>query len=309
MATCCVANSIRVSYDGSMRICTLLPSATEIAFALGLGDSVVAVSHECDFPAAAREKPVVVRGRIDSDNATSREIDDAVQGTMSRGESLYGLDLELLQRINPELIITQGLCDVCAVGYDDVLAAAGALRPPARVLSLSPSSLVEVWSDIARVGNATGTSEPARSLIDSLRERVERVAARVPEGRARPRVACLEWLDPLYAAGHWVPEMVELAGGKDVLAAAHQPSARVSMETLVEAAPEVLVLMPCGFDEPRTLEEWEPLKDLPAWQAVPAVANGRVLAVDGSRFFNRPGPRLVDGLEILVRLIHPTLFA
>ena len=291
-----------------MRICTLLPSATEIAFALGLGDSVVAVSHECDYPAAAREKPVVVRGRIDSDNSTNREIDDRVQSTLSRGESLYGLDLELLRHLNPDLIVTQGLCDVCAVGYDDVMAAAGTLKPPARVLSLSPSSLGEVLSDITRVGNATRVSERAEALVDSLRERLERVAASVPDGRARPRVACLEWLDPLYAAGHWVPEMVELAGGTDVLAAKHEPSARVSMETLSEAAPEVMVLMPCGFDEPRTLREWEPLKDLPAWQAIPAVANGQVFAVDGSRFFNRPGPRLVDGLEILARLIHPALF-
>ncbi len=289
----------------NMRICTLLPSATETAFALGLGDSVVAVSHECDFPAAAREKPVVVRGSIDSDNSTSREIDDMVQRTLSRGESLYGLDIELLRRINPDLIITQGLCDVCAVGYDDVMAAAGSLRPPARVLSLSPGSLGEVLSDITRVGNATGTPERAETLAATLRERVERVAGGVPRDRPRPKVACLEWLDPLYAAGHWVPEMVELAGGSDVLAVKHEPSARVSMETLTAAAPEVMVLMPCGFDESRTLKEWEPLKDLPAWQGIPAVANGRVFAVDGSKYFNRPGPRLVDGLEILARLIHP----
>ncbi|MDE0033573.1 MAG: cobalamin-binding protein [Deltaproteobacteria bacterium] len=288
-----------------MRICTLLPSATETAFALGLGDSVVAVSHECDFPAAAREKPVVVRGSIDSDNSTSREIDDLVRQRLSGGEGLYSLDLELLRRINPDIIITQGLCDVCAVGYDDVMAAAGSLRPPAKVLSLSPGSLGEVLSDIARVGNATGTPERAEALVDTLRERVERVAGGVPRDRPRPKVACLEWLDPLYAAGHWVPEMVELAGGMDVLAAKHEPSARVSMETLSEAAPEVMVLMPCGFDESRTRKEWEPLKDLPEWQRIPAVANGRVFAVDGSRYFNRPGPRLVDGLEILARLIHP----
>lgn len=287
-----------------MRICTLLPSATETAFALGLGDSVVAVSHECDFPAAAREKPVAVRGSIDSDNSTSREIDDLVQQRLSRGEGLYSLDLELLRRINPDLIITQGLCDVCAVGYDDVMAAAGSLRPPARVLSLSPGSLGEVLSDIARVGNATGNPERAQALVDTLRERVERVAGGVTRDRPRPKVACLEWLDPLYAAGHWVPEMVELAGGKDVLAAKHEPSARVSMETLVAAGPEVLVLMPCGFDESRTRKEWEPLRDLPEWQGIPAVANGRVFAVDGSKYFNRPGPRLVDGLEILARLIH-----
>jgi iron complex transport system substrate-binding protein len=292
-----------------MRICTLLPSATEIAFALGLGDSVVAVSHECDYPPEARQKPVVVRGRIDSDTCTSREIDTLVQQQLSQGGSLYGLDLELLGSLNPDLILTQGLCDVCAVGYNDVMAAAAALRPPARVLSLSPGSLGEVLRDITRVGNATGTSKKAETLVSTLRERVGRVAARVPQDGPRPRVACLEWLDPLYSAGHWVPEMVELAGGTDVLAAKHEPSARVSLEALAEAAPEVLVLMPCGFDERRTLKEWEPLKDLPAWQAIPAVANGRVFAVDGSSFFNRPGPRLVDGLETLARLIHPTLFA
>ena len=292
-----------------MRICTLLPSATEIAFALGLGDSVVAVSHECDYPPEARQKPVVVRARIDSDTCTSREIDTLVQQQLSQGGSLYGLDLELLGSLNPDLILTQGLCDVCAVGYNDVMAAAAALRPPARVLSLSPGSLGEVLRDITRVGNATGTSKKAETLVSTLRERVGRVAARVPQDGPRPRVACLEWLDPLYSAGHWVPEMVELAGGTDVLAAKHEPSARVSLEALAEAAPEVLVLMPCGFDERRTLKEWEPLKDLPAWQAIPAVANGRVFAVDGSSFFNRPGPRLVDGLETLARLIHPTLFA
>ena len=290
-----------------MRICTLLPSATEIAFALGLGDSVVAVSHECDFPPAAREKPVVVRGRISSDTCTSHEIDALVQQHLSRGESLYTLDLELLQRINPDLIVTQGLCDVCAVGYDDVMAGAGALRPPARVLSLSPGSLGEVLRDIARVGNATGTSERAENLVRSLEKRVERVADRVRQDRPKPRVACLEWLDPLYAAGHWVPEMVELAGGTDVLATKHEPSAQVSMDALVDAAPEVMVLMPCGFDERRTVKEWEPLKGLPAWQAIPAVADGRVFAVDGSKFFNRPGPRLVDGLEILAGCIDPTL--
>ena len=291
-----------------MRICTLLPSATEIAFALGLGDRVVAVSHECDFPAAAREKPVVVRGRIDSENSTSGEIDALVRQQLNRGEGLYGLDLELLRRLNPDLIITQGLCDVCAVGYDDVMAAAGALKPPARVLSLSPGSLGEVLRDITRAGNATGTSGTADTLVRALEERVERVAARVRDASPRPRVACLEWLDPLYSAGHWVPEMVELAGGKDVLAVKHKPSARITLETLVKAAPDVIVLMPCGFDERRTLQEWEPLKDLPAWQAIPAMADGRVFAVDGSKFFNRPGPRLVDGLEILARLIHPTLF-
>ncbi|MCY4486498.1 MAG: cobalamin-binding protein [Deltaproteobacteria bacterium] len=287
-----------------MRVCTLLPSATEVAFALGLGDAVVAVSHECDFPPEARRRPVVVRGRIDSDKSTSREIDEAVRRHVGRGEGLYSLDLELLQRINPDVILTQGLCDVCAVGYNDVMAAAGTLRPPARVLSLSPNSLGEMLRDIRRVGNATGTAARAETLARSLEERVKQVAESAAKRAVRPRVACLEWLDPLYSAGHWVPEMVELAGGEDVLAVKHKPSERVSLEDVIEAAPEVLVLMPCGFDRERTSKEWEPLKDLPAWQGIPAVAGGRVFAVDGAKYFNRPGPRLVDGLEILAGFIH-----
>ena len=289
-----------------MRLCTLLPSATEVAFALGLGDTVVAVSHECDFPPAAREKPVVVRGRIDSDHVTSRDIDEQVKRHRIRGEGLYSLDVELLQRLNPDVILTQGLCDVCAVGYDDVLAAAGTLQPPARVLSLSPNSLGDVLRDIRRVGNATGTAARAEALARSLEERVEQVTASARQRAPKPRVACLEWLDPLYSAGHWVPEMVELAGGEDVLAVKLKPSARVSLEDVVAAAPEVLVLMPCGFDRERTLKEWEPLKDRPAWQEIPAVAGGRVFAVDGAKYFNRPGPRLVDGLEILARFIQGT---
>ena len=286
-----------------MRICTLLPSATEIAFALGLGDSVVGVSHECDYPPAAREKPVTVRGCIDSDAATSGEIDQAVQRRLSRGDGLYSLDLPLLQRLHPDLIITQGLCDVCAVARDEVTAVAATLTPPARVLSLSPGSLGEVLQDITRVAKATGTSARAKALVEALKRRVERVAARPRQAGPRLRVACLEWLDPLYAAGHWVPEMVDLAGGRDVLAVEHAPSARVSPEALVEAAPEVIVLMPCGFDRDRTLQEWEPLKDRPMWRGIPAVTSGNVFAVDGSKFFNRPGPRLVDGLEVLAGLI------
>lgn len=290
-----------------MRICTLLPSATEIAFALGLGDSVVAVSHECDFPPPAREKPVVVRSRIDSDASTSREIDGLVQQQLQQGDGLYSLDLPLLQSISPDLIVTQGLCDVCAVGHQEVMAAAGRLKPPARVVSLSPGSLGEVLRDIARVGQATGTSDRAEALVRDLEKRLDGIAGKVSQARSKPRVACLEWLDPLYAAGHWVPEMVELAGGRDVLAIKHEPSARVTMETLLDAAPDVMVLMPCGFDRERALKEWQPLKDLPEWQRIPAVADGRVFAVDGAKFFNRPGPRLFDGLEILARLIHPTL--
>ena len=292
-----------------MRICTLLPSATEIAYALGLGDSVVGVSHECDFPPAAREKPVLVRGCIDSDASTSGEIDHAVRQRLSQGHGLYSLDLPLLQRLDPDLIITQGLCDVCAVARNEVTAAAATLKPPARVLSLSPGSLGEVLQDITRVAKATGTSLRAKDLVRGLEERVARVAARPRQASPKPRVACLEWLEPLYAAGHWVPEMVELAGGTDVLGVEHAPSARVSPEALAEAAPEVIVLMPCGFDRDRTLKEWEPLKHRPMWQGIPAMTSGNVFAVDGSSFFNRPGPRLIDGLETLAEIIdavHPS---
>ena len=278
-----------------MRICTLLPSATETAFALGLGDSVVAVSHECDFPATAREKPVVVRGSIDSDNSTSREIDDLVQQRLSGGEGLYSLDLELLRRINPDLIITQGLCDVCAVGYDDVMAAAGSLRPPARVLSLSPGSLGEVLSDIARVGNATGTPERAETLVDTLRERVERVAGGVPRDRPRPKVACLEWLDPLYSRR-------PLGAGDGGAGRRRWTCWRCKAQAFGEGVPgrRWRTAAPgccwcsclAASTGSRTLHGMgTQLKDLPSGGVeIPAVAGGRVFAVDGAKYFNRPGP-------------------
>jgi iron complex transport system substrate-binding protein len=291
-----------------MRICSLLPSATEIAFALGLGDDIVAVTHECDYPPQARAKPVVVRSAIDTEE-TSRGIEQQVSELLKTNKSLYTIDVERFKEASPDLVLTQELCDVCALDYREVAQAAQCLSPTPRIVSLAPGVLSDVLNDIARVGQATGKEREAESLVQQLRERIDRVEEQAATSDFRPRVACLEWLDPLYSAGHWVPEMVALAGGEDGLARTGQPSARIQWERVLDFAPEVMVLMPCGFGLERTLKEAPRLATLPRWNELPAVKKQRVFVVDGSAFFNRSGPRLVDGLEILAQIIHPEIFS
>jgi iron complex transport system substrate-binding protein len=291
-----------------MRICSLLPSATEIAFALGLGDSVVGVSHECDFPQEAKDRPVVVRSRIDSAATNSKEIDRQVREQLNNTQSLYTLDLPQLEYLKPDLLLTQELCQVCAVDYHEVEEACFAMDPPPQVISLAPGSLADVFDDIRRVAQATDSVSKAESLITSLKARIEHVRDTTATSEHRPRVACLEWLDPIFTGGHWIPEMVELAGGEDVLAQPGQPSAMASWEEVVNQAPETLILMPCGFNIDRTLEEIGVVTSLPGWANLPAVTNGRVFAVAANALFSRPGPRLIDGLELMAQLIHPELF-
>lgn len=291
-----------------MRICSLLPGATEIAFALGLGDDVVGVTHECDYPAEARKKPVVVRSLIDSHRMTSLEIDRWVSERLRTNKSLYVIDEKRLREAAPDVILTQGLCDVCAIDYNEVVAASETLAKTPTIVSLTPNCLTDVLDDVARVGEATGQHHRAEQLVQELGQRVSVVRETVARLSARPRVACLEWFDPIYAAGHWVPEMVELAGGQDALGRKGEPSAKIDWHKVVEFAPDVIVLMPCGFDVSRTLQETPALKHLDGWQELPAVKAGNVFAVNGHAFFSRPGPRLVDGLEILARIIHPEVF-
>lgn len=290
-----------------MRICSLLPSATEIAFALGLGDSLVAVTHECDYPPEAKQKAVVVKSAIDPDRP-SGEIDREVKEHGRGGKSIYTLDLEGLGKADPELILTQEVCDVCAVDYDDVVRAASSLPRCPRVLSLNPHSLLDVLGDIVRVGKATGKRKEGEELAGRLERRIRQVKEQAARSGGLPRVACLEWLDPLFSAGHWVPEMVDLAGGRDELAHAGKSSAEIDWKKVVEFEPEILVLMPCGFDMERTLKDAHRLRRIPDWKKIPAVQTGRVFAVNGHAYFNRPGPRLVDGLEILAQIIHPEIF-
>lgn len=292
-----------------MRIVSLLPSATEIVFALGLGDQVVAVSHECDFPPEARQRPAVTRSPLHGHALTSAEIDRRTTEERRAGRALYSLDVRRLQGLAPDLILTQELCDVCAVGQPEVERAVRELGSVPRVLSLEPNTLDDVLRTIEAVGAATGREAVASRLIGALRARIERVRQTVADVDQFPRVFCMEWADPPWVAGHWVPEMVALAGGRDVLGSVGAPSERVDWERVAAAAPDVVVLMPCGYDLRRTLAERPVVEALPGWAALPAVRAGRVYAVDGSSYFNRPGPRLVDGLELLAHLLHPERFS
>jgi iron complex transport system substrate-binding protein len=290
-----------------MRIISLLPSATEILFALGLADEVVAVTHECDFPPAAREKPRITRSLLRPDMA-SREIDAAVSGQMvSDAHSLYTIDRELLAHLAPDLIVTQALCEVCAVDYDAVLDAVKSLPRQPRVLNLEPSSLRDVLDDIARVGEATSRQGEATRLVGDLSTRIEHVRTIAARAATRPRVGFLEWLDPPFCGGHWNPELVELAGGEDAIGRKGQDSVRVSWERVRLYAPEVLVISCCGFTAERTRQDLPLLEAQPGYAELPAVRDGRVHVVDGNAYFSRPGPRLVDSLELLARFIHPEL--
>jgi iron complex transport system substrate-binding protein len=291
------------------RIASLLPSATEILFSIGLGDRVVAVSHECDDPPEVIEKPKATFSNIDG-SLSSRMIDTAVQENLQSGRPLYGIDVPLLKALQCDLIVTQSQCDVCAVNYDDVLAAVdrlgGSLSVP--IIALSPQSLRDIFRDIVSVGLACGEQRAARSYTAKLRRRVEAVADQLrPLTEAeRPRTVLIEWLDPLMLSGNWMPEVLALAGGRCPLLEVGDPSAYIRWEQIVAFDPEVVVICPCGFDLPRTCLEANELTSLPGWSSLMAVRNNRVFAVDGNAYFNRSGPRIVESLEILAHLLHPT---
>jgi iron complex transport system substrate-binding protein len=286
-----------------MRICSLLPGATEIAYLLGLGDQIVGVTHECDYPPDAQYKPVVVRSAFDASLMSSDEIDRKVAALLQAGKGLYTIDEGKLAEAAPDVILTQGLCEVCALDYDTVVKAAKRLPNTPEIVSLNPHSLAEILDDIARVGAATRRETAAAGVVRDLRGRIERIGLREPD--YRPRVVCLEWFEPLYVAGHWIPEMVALAGGFDALGRKGEPSFKIEWPKVLAAKPDVILLMPCGFDVRRTVKESTPLRGLEGWNDLPAVKSGNVYALNGSAYFSRPGPRLVNGLEILTRIIHP----
>ncbi len=291
-----------------MRICSFLPSATEIVFALGLDDQLYGVTQSCDYPPEARAKPVVVRSILDGQDLSSAEIDRIVMEHFQRGESVYQIDMDALRRTGPDLILTQELCDVCAVGYQDVLTQTKSLPKVPQVLSLSPNTLGDVLQDMLRVGEATGASDRATAAVAALHAQIEKVRQRAALAASRPRVFCLEWVDPMFVSGHWVSEMIDIAGGTDGLANPQTPSQRITWERVREYQPQVIVLLPCGFDTPRTLRELDALWSLPGWAELPAVRASCVYAVNGGAYFSRSGPRLVDGLEILAQIVHPELF-
>ena len=290
-----------------MRIYSFIPSATEMLYALGLGDQLCGVTHECDYPPEARRKPVAIRSQMDTSNMSQRDIDDMVVESMSHGHGLYTIDKALLRENPPDLVITQELCDVCSVSLRDVLSTISDLSKSCAVVSLKPRGLDGVLEDVLTVGRACGAEPAAEELVESLEARIERVRERA-QGLHRPRVFCAEWFDPVFASGHWVPEMVSIAGGEDSLGLAGRDSRKIPWQLVVAYDPEILVLMPCGFDVRRTAEDVALLAKNEGWRSIAAVKAGRVFAANGSAYFSRPGPRLVDGLELLSKMVHPEVF-
>lgn len=286
------------------RVVSLLPSATEILFAVGAGGQVVAVTHECDHPAQGVARlPRVTTNALPTDGASSRQIDTHIRRARHEGSSIYNLDEGTLAELQPDLIVTQELCEVCAVAYAQVRQAVRQLPGDVPVLSLEPATLDDVCATVSAVGAATRRPRGAAAVEASMRERIGVIASlRPPE--PRPRVACIEWTDPIFAGGHWVPEMVRIAGGDDPLGATGLPSVDLAWESVLNAKPDVMVLMPCGFGLERTLEVAGEVTERPGFDELPCARAGRVIAVDGSSYFNRPGPRLVDGLEILASAVR-----
>jgi iron complex transport system substrate-binding protein len=287
-----------------MRICSFLPSATEIVCALGLGDALVGVTYECDYPPEVRGKTVVVETRLEARGRTAAELDAQVRAFLARGESLYRVDDVALRRLQPDLILTQDLCPVCAASPEDLPAVLGTFPVSPRVLTLTPKDLSGVWQDILRIGEAVGRSQQASALVAELVARVERVRTAVAEA-PRPRVLALEWLDPPFLPGHWVPEMLAIAGGEPLGCRPGEPSRRADWVELLQTRPDVILLMPCGYDLAATCAEARALRWPPAWWELPAVRAGHVWALDANSYFARPGPRLAEGLEILAAILHP----
>ncbi len=285
-----------------MRIVSLVPSATELLFALGVGDDVIAVTHECDYPPAALELPKVTRDVL-PEGLSAAQIDAAVKERTLRGESIYELDTEALHDLRPDLIVTQALCSVCAVSYDDVRAIAEEMETHPQVISLDPHTVGEVLGDARTLAQATDRKDAAVELVRDAAARIDRIRVAV-RGARRPRVVALEWLDPPFAAGHWTPQLIEYAGGEDVLGFAGENSEERTWDELAAVQPDIVIVMPCGYDAEIAHREAEMHRD-----ELASVGAGEVVAVDAASYFSRPGPRLVDGLELLANILHPELVA
>jgi iron complex transport system substrate-binding protein len=290
-----------------MRIVSLLASATEIVCALGLEDQLAGRSHECDYPESIKCLPVCTAPKF-AVTGSSAEIDRRVKETLQSDTSVYEVDAALLDELRPDVIVTQAQCEVCAVSLRDVEAAVARMRTRPRVVSLNPNSLAEVWADVRAVAAGCGVPARGETLVADLQARMRAVAGRA-SGLPRPTVACIEWIDPLMAAGNWVPELVELAGGINLVGEAGKHSPWMTWDDLVGRDPDVIVVMPCGFDLERTRAELPALTARPGWSELKAVRAGRVWAADGNAYFNRPGPRLAEALEMLAEAFHPATFA
>jgi iron complex transport system substrate-binding protein len=290
------------------RICSLLPSTTEIVFALGLGDKLVAVTHECDYPSEATKLPAITSAGIDPASMSNRDLHNHVTSAVHEGSSIYTLDHALLEKMNPDLILTQELCDVCAVSYDTVQDAVRQIDGNHTILSLEPTTLGAILETIEHVGKATDTVERAETLVAGLQARIDAVKTQAKKATTNPRVFTLEWMDPPFAGGHWVPEMVQLAGGLTILVDVGVPSRVVTWEEIAACDPEVIVVMPCGYHLDALEHEFRMTPFPVEWGALTAVRNGLVYGVDATAYFSRPGPRAVDGLEIMAEILHPELF-
>ncbi|MEN9215393.1 MAG: cobalamin-binding protein [Gloeomargarita sp. DG02_4_bins_56] len=285
-----------------MRLVSLLPSATEMVHSLGLTAALVGRSHECDYPPAVRHLPVCTAPKFDP-SGDSLTVHHRVMDILGNALSVYQLNIKQLQTLQPTHILTQAQCEVCAVSLRDVeQAAAACLTPAPQIISLQPQTLAQVWQDLMQVGHHLGVE--AAPIVNRLQQRVSQIQ-QATRGLARPRVLCIEWLNPLMSAGNWVPELVELAGGQPLLAQTGQHSPWLNWAEIAAANPDVIVLMPCGYDLQRTINEWQ--TSAHPWHTLPAVTEGRIYATDGNAYFNRPGPRLVDSLEILAEILHPEL--
>jgi iron complex transport system substrate-binding protein len=290
------------------RVVSLIASATEIVCALGFEDQLVGRSHECDYPPSVRRLPVCTAPKFDV-HGSSLEIDRRVKEVLQQGLSVYSVDADLLRELRPDVIVTQSHCEVCAVSEKDVAeAVCGWLGSRPRVVSLAPNALADVWTGIRAVAEALGVPERGARLVEDLRARVEGVAERSRKLPGRPRVACVEWIEPLMAAGNWVPELVDLASGVNLFGTAGKHAPWMTWEQLTAADPDVIVVMPCGLDLGRCREEMPALAHRPGWDNLGAARAGRVFLTDGNRYFNRPGPRLVESLEVLAELLHPAVF-
>jgi len=288
-----------------MRIASLLPSATEIAFALGLEEQVVAVSHECDYPPEASGRPILTKSAIHQKIHASHEIDEEVA---KRGGDIYEIDEKLLESLRPDLILTQELCAVCAVSYTKVKEAARVLDADTRIVSLEPSNLEDIVENIRLVGKIAGRTAQAEKLTSQLSERMEKVKEKTRTVPRKPRVAFLEWLRPPWIGGHWIPQMIDYAGGIDNLGTLGKPSRKVEWKAIVEYEPEIMILSPCGYDVKQVLAEVQTLSAYSNWDDIPAFRTSNIYAVNASAYFSRPGPRIVNGLELLAHIIHPKLF-
>lgn len=291
-----------------MRVVSLIASATEIVCALGLEESLVGRSHECDFPLTVKKLPVCTRPKFDV-SGTSRQIDERVKSILKDALSVYSVDEGLLESLRPDVIVTQTQCEVCAVSLKDVEKAVhGKLPASCRIVSLEPNRLEDIWSDISRVAAALGTPRRGDELVAGLKDRINMLAGKAKTLAARPQVACIEWIDPLMAAGNWMPALVELAGGINLFGEAGRHSPWMTWEELRRRDPDIIVCLPCGFDLERTRQEAPALTGLPGFDELKAAKTGRVYLADGNQYFNRPGPRVVESLEILAEIFHPEAF-